>query len=181
MGVMKRTVLQVNASYEPMSIISARRALTLITKGVAVVELPTKTMIYPGVYLPSVIRLRHFRKVPRRLQQVSRKNIFIRDGHRCMYCGVKAPKVVLELEHIIPKSRGGRNAWENLVAGCHDCNQKKRDRTPEEAGMTLIHRPLPQSIHTGSFILKQMGEEVNEWGPYLWNDSNGDARYQYQH
>ena len=179
MNVMKRTVLQVNASYEPMSVISARRALTLVTKGVAVVELPTNLMIYPGIYLPSVIRLRHFRKVPRRLQQVSRKNIFVRDGYRCMYCGQKAPRVVLELEHVIPKSRGGQNRWENLVASCRGCNQQKRDRTPEEAGMALIHRPLPQSIHTGAFILKQMGSEIHEWDRFLFVDVSGEKHLQF--
>lgn len=179
MGVLKRTVLQLNASYEPMSVISARRALTLITKGVALVQVATKIQVYPGVYLPSVIRLRSYRNYPRRMQQVTRKNIFLRDGFRCMYCGARSPKVILELEHIVPRSRGGKNVWENLVAGCHECNQKKRDRTPEEAGMTLIHRPLPQTIHTSSYILKQMGAEVNEWQQFLWQDSDGDRRYQY--
>jgi 5-methylcytosine-specific restriction endonuclease McrA len=96
-----------------------------------------------------------------------------------MYCGARSPKVVLELEHIIPKSRGGLNTWENLVAGCHDCNQKKRDMTPEEAGMKLIHRPLPATIHTASHVLKQLGSEIDEWGPFLWNDSKGEQRLQF--
>ena len=176
---MRRTVLQLNASYEALRIISARKALTLITKGVAVVEVPTNIQVHAGIFLPSVIRLRHYRNVPHKRPIPSRKNIFTRDGFRCLYCGAKAPRVTLELEHIFPKSRGGKNEWSNLVASCHACNQKKGDRTPEEAGMTLIHRPLPATINTGRFILKQLGAEVNEWAKFLWSDSKGETRLQF--
>lgn len=176
--MMRRPVLQLNASYEPLRIIPARKALTLITKGVATVEVPTSTMIYPSIYLPSVVRLRYYKHVPVRMQQVSRRNIFTRDGNRCMYCGLAGHKAGgLELEHVIPKSRGGRNVWENLVASCRRCNQRKKDRTPEEAGMTLIHRPLPSSIHTPRFILRSLGSEVEEWSRFLYNDSMGDQRF----
>lgn len=177
MVVMKRLVLLLTNSYEPHSIIAARRALTLITKGVAVVVVPTSTRIYPGVYLPSVIRLREYKKIPYRMQQVSKKNILMRDSYRCMYCGTRGNGQTLELEHIIPKSRGGKNTWENLVASCRKCNQKKGDRTPEEAGMKLIHRPLPATIHTHRQLLKTLGSEVHEWKKYLWEDSAGDTRW----
>ncbi len=178
MSLMRKPTLLLNASYEALRIVPARKALTLITKGVATVEVPTSTMIYPGIYLPSVVRLRHYRHVPVRMQQVSRRNIFTRDGYRCMYCGIAGHKAGgLELEHIIPKSRGGRNEWQNLCASCRKCNQKKKDRTPEEAGMHLIHRPLPQNIHTPRFILRQLGAEVEEWSQFLWNDNAGDRRF----
>src|ERR1039458_2507358 len=116
MNLMRKPVLQLNASYEPLRIIAARRALTLITKGVAVVEVPTSTIVYPGIYLPSVIRLRTYRHVPIRMQVMSRKNILLRDGGRCMYCGQRSDE--LTLDHVIPRSRGGQNTWENLVACC---------------------------------------------------------------
>lgn len=177
--MIRRTVLQLNKSYEPLRIIRPRDALKLLTLGKAMVVVPTSIQIYPGVFLPSVIRLIKYAKVPYKRPVPSRKNIFTRDGNRCMYCGVKSLKAVLELEHIIPKSRGGLNTWENLVAGCHECNQKKADRTPEEAGMKLIHKPLPATIHTSTGVLRTVGSEVNEWIPYLWNDSKGEQKLQF--
>lgn len=173
----RRLVLQLTNSYEPHSIITPRKALTLITKGVAVVVVPTSIRVYPGVYLPSVIRLREYKKIPYRMQQVSKRNILVRDSYRCMYCGKRGTGNELELEHIVPKSRGGKNTWENLVAACRKCNQKKGDRTPEEAGMTLIHRPLPASIHTSKFLLRQLGSEVKEWDRYLFTDSSADTSW----
>ena len=177
MSVLRRPVLQLNASYEPLRIVTARRALTLITKGVAVVEVPTGTRVYPGIYLPSVIRLRSYRHVPIRMQIASRKNIYIRDGHRCMYCGAKLMAAELTLDHVIPRSQGGSNAWDNLVACCRKDNLRKADRTPEQAGMKLIRRPLPQNIHTPRFVLKALGSEIKEWGRYLYANSDGDQRY----
>jgi 5-methylcytosine-specific restriction endonuclease McrA len=177
MILMRRPVLQLNASYEPIRIVPARKALTLITKGVALVEVPTNIQVHRGIYLPSVIRLRIYRHVPIRMQVVSRKNIFLRDGGRCMYCGERFRSRELTLDHVIPKSRGGRNEWSNLVACCPRDNHRKSDRTPEEAGMKLIHRPLPQTVHTPRFLLRSMGMEINEWGPYLFVDSEGDKKF----
>lgn len=175
--MLRRAVLQLNASYEPLRIISAKKALTLITKGVAVTEVPTNTEVYPGIFLPSVIRLRTYRRVPIRVQVCSRKNIYVRDGHRCQYCGHRQESADLTLDHVVPSSRGGRNEWANLVAACKRCNHRKADRTPEEAGMPLLRRPLPQTIHTPRFILKSLGSEVDEWGRFLYADSNGDRRF----
>ncbi len=178
-SVMRRTSLQLNRSYEPLRVITARRALELVTRGKAVVVVPTNLQAYPGIYIPSVIRLVSYAKVPYKRPIPSRKNILTRDQNRCLYCGAKAPRVVLELEHIIPKSKGGPSSWDNLVAACRPCNQKKGDRTPEEADMKLIHRPLPASIHTNRFVLKQMGAEIHEWDRYLWNDSKGEQKWQF--
>lgn len=177
--MIRRAVLQLNASFEPLRIIGMKKALTLLTKGVAVVEVPTSILIHPGmgIYAPSVIRLRTYRHVPIRLQVVSRKNIFIRDGNRCMYCGRRFLSADLTLDHILPRSRGGRNEWANLVACCKTDNHRKGDRTPEEAGMNLIRRQLPQTVHTRTQILRSLGSEVDEWSKYLWRDSEGDKRY----
>lgn len=176
-SLMRRSVLQLNASYEAIRIISAKKALKLVTTGKAMVEVPTSIQIHHGIYLPSVIRLRVYRHVPVRVQLPSRKNIFLRDGGRCMYCGQRFIPQELTLDHIVPRSRGGSNAWDNLVACCQKDNHRKGDRLPEEAGMKLIRRPLPATVHTSRFLLKQLGSEVNEWARYLWHDSEGDRRY----
>ena len=168
MNLMRTPTLLLNASYEAIRIVTARRALTLITKGKAVVEVDTDKMIYPGVYLPSVIRLRTYRHVPVRFQVVSRKNILLRDGGRCMYCGQKLKNQDVTLDHVIPRSRGGASSWENLVACCKADNHRKSDKLPEEVGMKLIRRPLPQTIHTGRWILRTLGEEEPLWRKYLY-------------
>lgn len=177
MNLRKIPVLVLNASYEAITVVSARRALTLVTKGAATVETPSNVRVHQVWYLPSVIRLRNFAKVPHRRPQATRKNIFRRDGSACLYCGAKAPKVVLELEHIVPQSRGGPSTWENLVTSCHGCNAKKGNRTPEEANMPLLRRPLPVSVHTNKFLLKNIGGDIPEWRQFLWHDSDGDKRY----
>lgn len=171
-----------NASYEALRIVTLKKALTLLTKGVATVEVPTDILIHRGlgIYAPSVIRLRTYRHVPIRMQVVSRKNIFLRDGERCMYCGERFRPQELTLDHIVPRSRGGKNSWDNLVACCAKDNHRKGDRLLEEAGMQLIHKPLPQSIHTPRFLLRSMGMEVSqEWSRFLWADSEGEKRLQF--
>jgi len=114
MSLMRRPVLQLNASYEALRIVPAMRALKLVTKGKATVELATNRLIYPGIHLPSVIRLLVYKHVPVRLQLTTRRNILMRDGYRCQYCGLKFHGSDLTLDHVIPRSQGGKNSWENL-------------------------------------------------------------------
>jgi 5-methylcytosine-specific restriction endonuclease McrA len=178
-NLMRKPVLVLNASYEAIRIVSAKRSLTLLTKGKAVCELSTDTEVYPGIYLPSVIRLRVYKHIPIRLQIVTRKNIYLRDNHTCQYCGVKLKGEDLTLDHIFPKSRGGKSDWQNQVTCCRGCNWKKDDRTPEEAGMPLLHRPLPATVHTGRAILRTMALQTKEWERYLYADSKGETKLQF--
>jgi 5-methylcytosine-specific restriction endonuclease McrA len=178
-NLMRKPVLVLNASYEAIRIVPARRALTLICKGSAMVELPTRIEVYPGITLPSVIRLRTYRHIPIRLQIVTRKNIYLRDGHTCQYCGDKLKADELTLDHIIPKSRGGKSDWQNQVTCCKPCNWKKDDRTPEEWGVKLLHRPLPATVHTGRSLLRTMALETSEWERYLYADSRGETKLQF--
>lgn len=179
--MIRRAVLQLNASYEALRIISLKKALTLVSKGVADVEVSTDILVHRrlGIYAPSVIRLRRYHHIPLRAQQATRKNIFLRDGHRCQYCGKRFEPQKLTLDHIVPRSRGGPNTWNNLVTCCHADNNSKGDRLLEECGMVLIRRPLPQTIHTSRFLLKSLGSEVNEWGKFLWTDSTGEQALQF--
>lgn len=166
-----RACLVLNASYEPVQIALARRALTLLAKGAVVVEETYgEKEIYPGIFLPSVVRLRHHVKIPFRMTVLTRKNLYTRDRNICQYCGDKHHPRDLTLDHIIPESRGGPWTWDNLVACCQGCNRKKADQTPEEAGMTLLHRPRPSTVHTSRYMLRMIGlEEDMRWAKYLYS------------
>src|SRR6478672_10808039 len=125
---LQKPVLVLNASYEPINICAARRALVLVLKGVASAEEVTSHAVHSTrrtVELPSVIRLLEYRRIPHQTRSLSRKNILLRDRNTCQYCGVLLASGDLTLDHVIPRSRGGSSTWENLVACCHPCNRRK--------------------------------------------------------
>lgn len=169
MGIVDKAVLVLNASYEPVSISSARNALKLLAKERIAVEEDYGRDVYPGIPLPSVVRLKEYRKIPIRISILTRKNIYARDHYVCQYCGKKCMGKDLTLDHILPESRGGPFAWDNLVTCCRDCNRKKDDRTPEEAGMTLLKVPRRLNVHTSRYLLRLVGlEEDKAWEKYLY-------------
>ena len=167
-SAMTMPVLVLNASYEPVNITRARRAVVMLVKGVAVIEEAHERCVHVGLQLPCVIRLRQYRRLPLRIQTLSRKNILIRDGYVCQYCSSKLPSSALELEHVIPRSRGGLSTWENLVAACRDCNKRKADRTPAEAGMKLLRQPRRVTILTARALMRQTGITEEKWRKYLY-------------
>src|SRR5262252_11098270 len=125
---MQKPVLVLNASYEPINICAARRALVLVLKGVAAAEEESTHAIHSSrrsIRLPSVIRLLEYRRIPHQTRALSRKNILLRDRNTCQYCGDPLSAGELTLDHVVPRSRGGASTWENLVACCHNCNRKK--------------------------------------------------------
>lgn len=140
----------------------------LLIKGVAVIEEAHDRYVHVGLQLPCVIRLRQYRRLPSRIQTLSRKNILIRDGYICQYCGVKFVSSELELEHVVPRARGGQSTWENLVAACRVCNARKADRTPTEAGMKLLRQPRRVTIHTSRAFMRQTGVDEEKWRKYLY-------------
>lgn len=163
-------VLVLNASFEPISIAGARRALKMVVKNKAVVQEDNGRIAHGNIMMPSVIRLIVMAHVPRRVQQLSRKNILARDHNMCQYCDTKFHPSELTLDHIIPRSKGGRDTWDNLVACCEPCNKRKADMSVEEAGMTLRRRPRPATIHTSRTILRSMGADDEKWKKYLFYD-----------
>ncbi len=165
-------VLVLNASFEAVSICSTRRALTLIVKDRAIVQEDNGTCVYRDIPFPVVIRLKNYTRIPVRMQILNRKNILARDHYTCQYCDKRLPASELTLDHIMPSSRGGKDSWANLVACCVGCNRKKADKTPEEAGMMLRHKPRPATIHTSRAILRNMGADDPKWSRYLYFDSN---------
>lgn len=147
---LQKPVLVLNASYEPINICAARRALVLVLKGVASAEEVSLHAIHSArasTRLPSVIRLLEYRRIPHQTRALSRKNILMRDRYTCQYCHRVMPSGELTLDHVIPRSRAGESSWENLVACCHPCNNRKGNRTPEEAGMKLSRAPRLQPSH----------------------------------
>ena len=161
-------VLVLNASYEPVNITRARRALVLVIKGVAVTEEAHDRFVHVGLQLPCVIRLRQYRRLPSRIQTLSRKKILARDGYICQYCGAKFLSGDLALEHVIPRARGGLSSWENLVAACRGCNARKADRTPAEAGMKLLRQPRRVTVLTSRAFIRQIGIGEEKWRKYLY-------------
>lgn len=175
-NAMYNPVLVLNASFEPIAICAVRRALVLIVKDTAHVQEHLGREVHAGVMLPSVIRLKEYRRVPHRVQVLTRKNLLLRDRHTCQYCMKVFPAAELELEHVMPKSRGGRATWDNLVAACGPCNKRKANMTPEEAGMPLARLPRPVTIHTARGILRTQGEAERTWQRYLYFDSEGEQK-----
>jgi len=169
MSLMRRPVLQLNASYEALRIIPAMRALTLVTKGKATVELATNKLVYPGIYLPSVIRLLAYRHVPVRLQVTTRRNILMRDGYRCQYCGLKLHRDQATMDHVIPKVRGGPSSFTNCVAACKSCNGRKGEKTLDEAGLKLMKRPAHPSYFTAFYSMDKelQSNWHSDWNIYI--------------
>ncbi len=176
-------VLMLNASFEGLTVISAKRAFTMLAKGIAVMEKTTDVAAHSGRrthLVPSVIRLVNYRRVPRRTRTLSRKSILARDQHTCQYCMSEDSPAKLTLDHIIPRSKGGANAWENLVAACFSCNNVKGDRTPEEANMPLARRPRPFGLHTSRNLLRESALKQKDWQQYLYfeNDTPQESMVQ---
>lgn len=135
--------LVLNASYEPLCVVSARRAAVLVLVGKAVPVAESDQLLHSErrtMPVPSVVRLSKLVKVPyRATAPLTRRAVFARDGGRCLYCD----RAATTIDHVVPRSRGGRHVWENVVAACGACNHKKADRTLDELGWTL--RTVPRA------------------------------------
>jgi 5-methylcytosine-specific restriction endonuclease McrA len=160
--------LVLNATMEPLCVVPARRALVLVLADKAdVIHANGHRFRSERLDLsaPSVVRLRRYIHVPyRRRAALSRRGVFIRDGHVCQYCGAAAENV----DHVVPRSRGGAHEWENVVAACHRCNSRKKDRTPAEARMTLPRTPF--APRAAFWLVVAVGRVDPHWQAYL-----GDA------
>jgi len=170
-AVMQDPVLVLNATFEPINVTAVRRALVLLIKGVAQAEELNTSVVHSTsrtLRVPSVIRLLAYRHIPQQTRALSRKNILLRDHNTCQFCGRVFPASDLTLDHVLPRSRGGRSSWENLVACCYACNNRKGDRTPEEAGLRLTRRPRPFTLHTSRQLMRLIGNKDEKWRKYLF-------------
>lgn len=159
-------VLVLNASYEPLNITSWRRAIVLLLKGKAESLEHNGQFICPDLPFPSVIRLRQYIRVPYKEIPLTRRNILERDRHSCQYCNYKGEH--LTLDHVTPRSRGGGDSWENLVAACVRCNVHKGNRTPKEADMTLRNPPRRPYSSLHFELVKHTRDDLNhQWRKYV--------------
>jgi len=169
-SVINRNVLMLNQNYEPLTVCSARRAIVLLFQGkaemVATADGLRVRTIADSFALPSVVRLAEYRRVPFRYIMLTRKNIILRDDHRCQYCGTTRGSMTID--HVVPRKLHGADTWENMVCACIKCNNHKSDRTPEQVGMKLIKKPTRPSHIT--FIQRHLGDNDTRWRPYLFMD-----------
>ena len=168
-----RKVLLLNASYEPLSLVTATKAVTLIFRRVAEVVERDKGYVLRSprftFEVPSVIRLTQYIDVRTRRNKVTnRHRILARDHYRCQYCGKRGTAFDLTLDHILPKSRGGRTISENLVSACQACNGRKGNRTPEEARMPLLTNPAALFYGLERAELRLAAMARPEWKKYLF-------------
>ena len=161
---MLRTLV-LNATYEPLGVISDRRALILcLNSRATMVEDSGNVLRYSSgeIALPSVIRLNKFVRIPyRHSVPLSRRAIFARDGGRCVYCAAPATSI----DHVIPRSRGGGHNWENVVSACHKCNHVKADKTLKDLGWRL--RNVPREPVGAAWRILGTGKPQLSWIPYL--------------
>lgn len=165
--------LVLNATYEPLGVVSDRRALVLVlgAKAVSIEDCDevarSERCVLP---VPSIVRLTRYVRVPRRVHvPLTRRAVFARDGGRCVYCGAAATS----LDHVVPRSRGGGHDWENVVSACRRCNHVKGDRDVRELGWRMRSRPWRP---TGSaWLILGTGRSDPRWVPYLTGFGAGAA------
>jgi 5-methylcytosine-specific restriction endonuclease McrA len=162
-------VLVLNQNYEPLNVCNLRRAILLVYDGKAeIIEangrvVKSATQAYPA---PSVIRMVYLIRRPHPRVKLTRREVFIRDGYTCQYCGRQAHD--LTIDHVVPRSRGGVHSWENLVSACKSCNHRKGGKLPAEARMAL--RKEPREPRAGRYYTIERrieGSVNNGWSKFL--------------
>lgn len=165
---MEKRVLVLNLDHSPVAVVPVQKAIVLLLLEKANIlstyELLEIRTVSRSFEYPAVIRLTHYKSIPYRGVLLNRANLFKRDNGECQYCGSKRH---LTIDHIVPKSKGGKTNWTNLVTACNRCNVNKGDKTPEQAGMVLRSQPFKPSL---SYFLAEYAErQAEEWLPYISN------------
>jgi len=166
--MVNQPVLVLNQNYEPLNVCRVRRAVVLLYYGKAeMLENGTGFIhsVSSNFPVPSVIRLAYLIKRPRPQRKLTRLEVFNRDQYTCQYCGKQTHQ--LTLDHVIPRYRGGEHVWENVVSACIPCNRRKAGKTPNEAGMRLIHQPMPPRGGASFYIPRSYLQTWKQWQKYL--------------
>ncbi len=180
-------VLVLNRLWQAVNVVHARRALTLVYVGRGKVvdddfvtrgwehwiesagsrpDLPSVGGVGRRIPVPRVIQVLEFARVPQPRIKFTRANVYLRDRHQCQYCGRQGTANELTLDHVHPRSRGGRTSWANIVVSCVPCNARKRDRLPAEAGMRLMSKPRQPRWHPAT-VLRPVERPHPTWLPFL--------------
>ncbi len=185
--VLSKPVLILNRLFQPVQLSTAKRAFILLYGGAAraVDEggeeydfemwrlLPPRDgddvvpIVGGTLRVPRVVHLHRYDRTPRVTVRLTRRNLMFRDAHQCQYCGKQPPVRDLNIDHVLPRSRGGDDSWENLVTACRICNLRKGWRTPEEANMRLARRPFRPRWTMTAQILLAASIKYREWDPFL--------------
>ena len=185
--VLSLPVLVLNRHLSPVQVTTVKRAIVLLYGGVAlaldeerrVVRLrplarPARArrrrrhpIVGGALRVPRVVHLLRYDRTPRVTVRLTRRNLMFRDAHQCQYCGKRPPLRELNIDHVLPRSRGGDDTWENLVTACRPCNLRKGWKTPEEANMRLARRPFRPKWTMTAQILLGSGWKFKEWEPFL--------------
>ncbi|HYR56030.1 MAG TPA: HNH endonuclease [Myxococcaceae bacterium] len=183
--MLNTSVLVLNRLYQPVHVTSVRRAFSLLYQGIAraiddqyklyefsdwaalsAAEYDSVATISRRIRVPRVLVLSAYEHLPKGRVRFSRLNIYSRDGDTCQYCGRKLPRSELNLDHVVPRSQGGKTSWENVVCSCVPCNLRKGGCTPEQAKMRLMKRPL-RPRWTPFFRASARRVTYREWLPFL--------------
>lgn len=167
MSAILKKVLLLSSSYEPIAFCSVKKAINLMVLEKAEAIESRNDLKIKGVLrnfdCPSIVRLKHNKRHFKMKVQLNRKNVLKRDGFVCMYCGDNSN---LTIDHIVPKSKGGKTAWENLVTACNRCNNLKDNKYPHEVGLKLKTTPkMPNII---MFLRQDINSIEENWKPYLY-------------
>jgi 5-methylcytosine-specific restriction endonuclease McrA len=199
-AVLTQPVLVLNRLWQAVNVVSSRRAFCLLFRGEAQVveladsthrifslmdwidfsasnppvdELETVHTVRHRIRLPRVILLTMFDQLPVKEVKLTRNNVFERDGDRCQYCGTIFERRELNLDHVIPRHRGGKTTWENIVCSCVRCNSHKSNRLPHEAGMRLVRKPSQPKWRPVVSTLLGHPQKHESWKTFLdlayWN------------
>ena len=164
---MDSAVLVLNQNYEPLNVCNIRRAVSMVYLGKAHILvngrgwIQTPSFAFPW---PSVIRLDHLVRRPRPRLKLTRREVFRRDNFTCQYCGMESKS--LTIDHVVPRHRGGTHDWENIVSACPICNRRKGGRTPREARMALLRRPVRPRVSV-PYLFRHHVEENTGWIEFL--------------
>jgi 5-methylcytosine-specific restriction endonuclease McrA len=185
---LRSPVLVLNRLFQPVRITTARCAFRMLYTGTARAldgdgefrdfdqwrALPVRDgfddfvpIVGGRLRIPRIIYLRRYARLWRPSVRLTRRNVMLRDGHRCQYCGRPATERALNIDHVLPRARGGLDSWDNLVTACQSCNRRKGERTPQEAGMPLRRRAAEPRWSLAAQLLAGSPATFDEWEPFL--------------